>query len=149
MIHYITVRVSAHATEDRSRVQNALDFFLQNCKGKASDISGLIDMAEVEGYYGNPILMYNIKISRKAQTRAFIHFIKDNLSPSDLADLRTELSSRLDDDLVFHLRFNKQAAFMGRVEMTSSSDAVIVKVKIATYPKDIRKAQVVLEELFG
>ncbi len=149
MIHYITMRVSAHATEDRSRVKAALDFFLQNCLNRESDLCNLIEETQVEGYYGNPILMYNAKLSRKPHTRAFVRFIKDNLEAADFEVLRKELSSRLDEDLVFHLRFNKQAAFMGWAEMTSSSDAVIVKVKIATYPKDIHKAMIVLEELFG
>jgi RNA binding exosome subunit len=59
------------------------------------------------------------------------------------------MPERLDDDQVFHLRFNKQAAYLQQVKLTDSSDAITAKVKIETYPKNREKAGAIVEELFG
>lgn len=151
MIHHINLRVTAHSTEDGSRVRKALDFFLLNSATRGADVStdDIVDALDVEGHYGNPITIFNAKISRKKECLAFAKFVRGNISPEDLEILRREMPSRLDDDLVFHLRFDKQAAYEDKVVLTSSSDAITAKVKIETYPKDWVKAGKIVEELFG
>jgi RNA binding exosome subunit len=67
----------------------------------------------------------------------------------DLARLREEMPERLGNDQVFHLRFDKQAAYLQKVKLTDSSNAITVKVKIKTYPKSREKAGAIVEEFFG
>jgi RNA binding exosome subunit len=71
------------------------------------------------------------------------------MSPEDVDILRNEMPDRLDDEQLFHMRFDKQAAFLGKLVLVSSSDAITVKVKIATYPRDRLQAGLIVEELFG
>jgi len=71
------------------------------------------------------------------------------MTSEDIETLRSEMPDRLDDDQVFHLRFDKQEAYMGRVRIVSSSDAITAKVKIETYPKNREMAGKIVEELFG
>jgi len=151
VIHYISVRVSAHATEDESRVRSALDLFLLNSfdKGKCTDTDKYVESLVVEGYHGNPITMFSATIKRKPDTKAFAAFVRPKMTPEDVELLREEMPDRLDDDQMFHLRFDKQAAFNGQIKLSSSSDAIIVKVKIETYPKDRLEAGRIVEELFG
>lgn len=147
MIHHINFRVLAHATEDTFRVREALDFFLSG--SGVRDSVELIEELCVEGHHGNPITIYSALLKKKAACLAFAHFIKAGMSEKDALLFREEMPERLDDDLVFHLRFDKQAAYLGEVKLTESSDAVTAKVKIATYPKNREKAGLLLEELFG
>ncbi|WP_406656847.1 RNA-binding protein [Methanolobus sp. ZRKC2] len=151
MIHYIDLRVISHSTEDFSRVRKALDFFLLNSAGKKeeSDIDDAVEIIDAEGHYGNPIRIFSAQVSRKQDSKALALFIRQNMSDEDVELLRSEMPDRLDDEQVFYMRFDKQAAFEGRVKLTSSSDAIAARVKIATYPKNRLKAGGIVEELFG
>lgn len=151
MIHYINLRVIAHSTEDLSRVRGALDFFLRNATGMSdNDVTDeLVEVTDIEGHYGNPSVMLSSQISRKSDSVKLARFIRANMSPEDVENLRSEMPDRLDDDQLFHMRFDKQAAFMGKLALSSSSDAITVKVKIATYPKNRLQAGIIVEELFG
>ncbi len=153
MIHHIILRVNAHSTEDKSRVRNALDFFLLNSISKSKIRDGntddIVETTNVEGYYKNPISTLSANITRKQDCLAFARFVQENMHPQDVELLRSEMPDRLDDDQLFHFRLDKQAAYLNKVKLTSSSDAITVKVKIATFPKNREQAGKIVEELFG
>jgi hypothetical protein len=147
VIHYVTLRAIAHATENVSRVRAALDFFLSGAGVRENGKP--IEEIQAEGHHGNPITILSVQLKRKAECLGFAHFVRERLSEEDLARLREEMPERLDDDQVFYLRFDKQAAYLQQVKLTNSSDSIIAKVKIETYPKNREKAGAIVEELFG
>ena len=152
MIHNIILRVNAHSTEDKSRVRNALDFFLLNSVSKsikAGNTDDIVEITNVDGYYKNPISTLSANITRKQDCLAFARFVRENMHPGDVELLRSEMPDRLDDDQLFHFRLDKQAAYLNEVKLSSSSDAITVKVKIATFPKNWEQAGKIVEELFG
>ncbi len=152
MIHHIILRVNAHSTEDKSRVRNALDFFLLNSVARSiknGNTDDVVEITNVEGYYKNPISTLSVNITRKQDCLAFARFVRENMHPQDIELLRSEMPDRLDENQLFHFRLDKQAAYINDVKLTSSSDAITVKVKIATYPKDREQAGKIVEELFG
>lgn len=153
MIHHIILRVNAHSTEDKSRVRNALDFFLLNSISKSKIRDGntddIVEITNVDGYYNNPISTLSANITRKQDCLAFARFVRENMHPQDVELLRSEMPDRLDDEQLFHFRLDKQAAYLNKVKLTSSSDAITVKVKIATFPKNREQAGKIVEELFG
>lgn len=148
MIHYINLRVIAHSTEDKSRVLKALDFLLSDIRGDSS-INDFVETLDVDGHYGNSITIFSGQITRKSDSKAIVDVIRGNMSDDDLLRLRDEMPERLDEDQIFHFRIDKQAAFKETVKLTSSADAIAIKVKIATYPKDRLQAGLIVEELFG
>lgn len=152
MIHHIILRVNVHSTEDQSRVRNALDLFLLNSipnKIIGENTDDIVEITNVKGYYENPITTLNAHITRKQDCLAFASFVRENMHPKDVELLRGEMADRLDDEQLFHFRLDKQAAYLNKVKLSSSSDAIIVKVKIATYPKNRKQAGKIVEELFG
>ena len=140
-----------HSTEEKSKVIDALGLFLINsCGEKAShSLADVVNAIEAEGHYGNPITILSAQLTRKRDTMAFAEFVHSNMTSEDIETLRNEMPDRLDDDQAFHLRFDKQEAYMGRVKHISSSDAITAKGKIETYPKDREAAGKIVEELFG
>ncbi|MBC7085602.1 MAG: RNA-binding protein [Methanomethylovorans sp.] len=151
MIHNISLRVIAHSTEETSRVMDALGLFLKNSfKDNLPDsLEELVDIVEAEGHYGNPITIISTQLTHKDNTMAFCEFVHNNMTPKDIETLRSEMPERLDENQIFHLRFDKQEAYLGHVKLVSSSDAVIAKIKIETYPKNRETAGKIVEELFG
>lgn len=144
MIDNITLRVITHATEDEFKVKKALNFFLTDIEAKSEKSNDI----QTEGYYGNPIIVTEVKISKKKELNKFINFCKLNLSIDDKHIIKSELNERLDENLNFFLRFDKQQAFKNKLKLISCDDAIFIKIKIKTYPKSINKAYLVLEELF-
>ena len=152
MIHHIILRVNAHSTEDKSRVRSALDFFLLNSVAKSikdGNTDDIVEITNVDGYYHNPISTLSANITRKQDCLAFARFVRENMHPQDVELLRSEMPDRLDDEQLFHFRLDKQTAYLNEVKLTSSSDAITVKVKIATFPKNWEQAGKIVEELFG
>lgn len=150
MIHYIDLRAIAHSTEDPARVRKALDFFLlPSPEGEGHNTDDIVEVIDAEGHYGNRMTIFSAHIPLKQDLKALADLIRWHMSSDDVELLRSEMPDRLDDDQVFHLRLDKQAAFEGQVKLTSSSDAITVRVKIATYPKNRQKAGMIVEELFG
>ncbi len=146
MIYYIMLRAFAHATEDVFRVQKALKFLVSSTSVLERE---LIEELQCEGHHGNPITVLSLQVKRKADCLGFASFVREHFLEEDVVRLRNEMSERLDNDQVFHLRFDKQAAYLQKVRLTDSSNAITVKVKIKTYPKSREKAGAIVEEFFG
>jgi RNA binding exosome subunit len=121
MFHRLEFRVHAHATEDEARVRQALDF----ATGGAE-----VEETVAEGHHGNPIRVLQASLGRPAEIRAFFA----RLPPQDIERLVAEADRRLDDDLFFHLRLDKQEAYRGRLALADHDDVIAVRGKVASFP---------------
>ena len=139
MIHYILFRTQAHATEEPSRVMQALGAVLPQ--------DTPIDSIQTEGYFGNPIIIFTAKLEKKAAAQ-YMDFLKDRLPEADLKELIKELPERVDEDCTFYLRLSKQDAFLGDVRITYAEDAIALKAKLAAYPAKYELGLKLIREYF-
>ncbi|MCD5425929.1 MAG: hypothetical protein LRZ92_05665 [Methanosarcinaceae archaeon] len=107
-----------------------------------------IELISIIGHYKNPITIISVKLTRKSEISSFFKCINENISFSEHEKFISDIPDRLDEDQVLHLRFNKQAAFLGKIVLTEDSDAISVKIKIVTYPKNRNSAIKEARELF-
>jgi len=77
-----------------------------------------------------------------------MELVKSNLSEHELEMLKEERCERIDDECCFHIRFDKQAAFEGKVKIAITSDAIVAKIKLKAFPAKREKAIVAAETLF-
>jgi len=139
VIHYITLDVFVHATEDPSRVENALRLFVpEDCK---------INVSKTRGHFGNPITIFTAKLEKGA-CKSFIEILK-SLPATELSKLRRELAQRVDDDCNFHVRLDKQSAHNGIVRLAQTEDAIDIRMKVKTYPSKRDSAIKVMEDLLS
>ncbi len=138
-IHYITLRAKASATESEDRVRTALSIFLFDDE---------IEIINTEGHFGNPITIFLVRIKGKDCSR-FIEFIKEKLPGQELDRLREELDERMDEDCSLHIRFDKQAAYKGIVQLATTTDTIAAEIKIKAYPAKQTKAIEVAEKIFN
>jgi RNA-binding protein len=137
-VHHITFRTSVAATESDDRVKTALSLFLFDNETKAT---------LTEGHFGNPIIVLEGKDRGKDCAR-FMELVKSSLCEDELETLKNERCERIDDDCCFHIRFDKQAAYGGKVRIAMTSDAIIAKIKLKAYPAKREKAIIAAETLF-
>ncbi|MCX9084588.1 MAG: exosome subunit [Candidatus Methanoperedens sp.] len=138
-VHHITFRAIVAATESDDRVKTALSLFLFNNETKAT---------LTEGHFGNPIIILEGR-NRGKDIARFMEVVKSNLNITELEALKKERCERIDDECCFHIRFDKQAAFGGKVRIATTSDAIIAKIKLKVYPARRENAIIAAESLFA
>jgi len=114
-------RAFCHATESLEKVRQALTF-----------VAGEGEIAEerAEGHHGNPITVLSIV----ADGREGAERLLGMLDAESLREVSCTLESRVDEACGLHLRFDKQAAYMGRLELSSGGDVVDVRMRILAFP---------------
>ncbi len=137
-IHNISLRTISAATESEDRVKAALLLFL---------FDDGIKTIRTEGHYGNPITILQAQIKGRNCAR-FIGLLKSRLAEHDLKRLKNESCERIDEDCVLHIRFDKQAAYKGIMQLATTADTIAAEIKIKAYPAKREKAIAVAEELF-
>lgn len=134
---HVSCRVFSHATEDPAKVVEALarveGVDLDDEAAEARFAEDLHEMRSV-GHFNNAILILTHELRRNRDVRAFWdHVLADDAVRTRIAN---ETDDRLDEDNTLWLRFDKQAAYQGRLRLTHGEDVIQVRAKVATFPKD-------------
>ncbi len=137
-IHNISLRAIAAATESEDRVKDALSLFL---------FDNEIEAIKTEGHFGNLITIFEAQIKGR-NCRQFIELLKSKLGEHELKRLKSESCERIDEDCVLHIRFDKQAAYKGLVQLATTADTIAAEIKLKAYPAKREKAMAVAEGLF-
>ncbi len=132
----LSFRTFAHGTEDPAKVERALRF-----------VSGAetVTRSSSTGYYGNPIIVMEAKISDSKHIKALLR----SLGPRSLTVLLDTLDLRMDDDSFFYFRLDKQEAFQERYVLANGEDVIAVKGKVKSYPQSRENAMTSMEHLLG
>lgn len=123
-------RTYSHATEDEDRVKQALRLLTG-----ASDKE--IKVTINRGYHGNEIRVLETRFRKGPKLTNFLERLVENGIYERLED---ELETRLDDECVLYLRFDKQEAYQGRWVLHQGEDTIQVKAKVQSFPAKPKKA---------
>ena len=137
-VHHISLRAIVQATESEDRVREALSLFLFD-----SDIK----IITTEGHYGNPITILQARIKGKNCDR-FIEMLRSKITEQELERLGLELDERIDDEGRLHIRFDKQAAYKGKVQLAVTADTIAAEIKLKAYPATRENAVLAAREVF-
>ena len=136
-IHNISFRAICAATESEEKVKKALSLFIFENK---------TDIIKTDGHFGNPISIFSATIRGNDCCR-FIEILR-SLPEQDIKRLKNEIYDRVDDDCVLHIRFDKQAAYCGNVQLATTGDTISAEIKLRSYPARREKAIAVAENIF-
>lgn len=124
MIHNISYRVFVNATENETKVINALKTIFPNAKPK-KEIT--------EGFYGNYVVILSEKFDKKSYIEDFINSFLD-IDVDDLKQIKNDLILKTDNCGNLFLRFDKQEAYNNTWKIVNHGDAIHVKLKVKAYP---------------
>ena len=134
--HYVHLRAFAHETEDPERVREAVRRAAQSEKQELGE-------TQVEGSHKNRIRILEADLKNAASARRmFLAFAKAD--PRGFARVAAEADRRMDENLNFYFRLDKQEAYLGRLALTDGDDAITVRAKIKSYQS--RKSDTVQAE---
>ena len=137
-VHNVSLRAFIQATEGEDRVRTALSLFL---------FDGKIKVINTEGHFGNPITSLQAHIKGR-DCKRFIELLKSKLPGHELERLKEELDERIDDERCLHVRFDKQAAYNGIVQLAKTSDTIAAEIKLKAFPARRENAIAAAEEIF-
>jgi RNA binding exosome subunit len=121
-IGYIDVRVFAHATEDPEKVLAAVRNILPTELGE----DAVFRKTGLTGHHGNPIVLFETKLTDKQALPAVLQKIGDGLAALDKENLASDLKLHLEKRNLY-LRFDKQSAFQGKMRF-SQNDPIHFKI---------------------
>lgn len=125
-IAYINLSFFAHATEDQGRVLLAAkNIFPSKYVEKISFSRSIL-----KGEYGNPIVVFRIRIRDSEIAEALLSNISSNLPMIDKEDLLRHLDLHLNNGNLY-IRLDKQEAFMGRFKLCRA-DPIRVHIRFKT-----------------
>lgn len=136
-IHNVSLRAFIQATESEDRVKTALSLFLFDNK---------IKTVKTEGHYGNPVTILQAHVKGR-DCKRFIELLKSKLPEYELDRLKNELDERIDDDCCLHIRFDKQAAYKGIVQLAATTDTIAAEIKLKAFPARRENAIAAAEEI--
>jgi len=123
MFHWIEVRTFCYATEEEERVLAALRTVTPEIEPRRETR---------EGYFGNPLVVLTARAEDAPTQRAVWARIVAALGTDEI--LRG-IEDRLDEDGIYYLRFDKQSAYLGRIETAKRPDVIAFRAKVAAFPK--------------
>ena len=133
----VNLRTFCHATEDPSRVRQALEFLLPD---------GTLTESRTTGHHGNPIVVFETRTDKKSTAKDFWKRMTESITSKEML---TSLDTMIDGNCVMHARLDKQKAYLGEIEIVKHEDVIAVSSKIESYPK---KREIALEnaiQFFG
>ena len=125
VFHYLHLRAFAHETEDPARVKTAL-------RTAAQDDAAKIEETHVEGSHGNKIILLDGEVKNApAAKRLFEALLRDDAE--GFAHIARTMRERIDENLNFHFRLDKQEAYLGRLRIAQGDDAITVRGKLRSF----------------
>jgi RNA-binding protein len=102
----------------------------------------------VESFENRKIRIFRLDMTKESHTKTFIKTLKSLLGENQCKTLLGQKWSRLDDELFFYIRLDKEAMLKDVAELTDSGDCVHIKMHIAAFPKNRDAALKVIQEIF-
>ena len=114
-------RALCHATEVLDRVKQSVT----NAVGEVD-----LETKRTAGHHGNEILV----VEARSTDRRNVRHLFDKLPAVDREKLVSTIDRRLDESCNLFLRIDKQAAYEGRVALTTSEDSIALRLKVSAFP---------------
>ncbi|MBR9690212.1 hypothetical protein GOV08_00855 [Candidatus Woesearchaeota archaeon] len=142
LCHQIKASVFSKPEDDEQKVKEKLislfPFDLEKEKIK-------IGQKTAKGFEEKKIRIFEIVIDKKRNTKEFIDNLMAKLSDEKKKLLLRQKDSRLDDNLRFFIRLDKQKFLDGKYFITDSGDCYHIKMSIAAFPAKREKALEIVE----
>lgn len=116
------MRVFAHATEDAEKVLNAV----RNILPAELSENAVFQKDRLTGHHGNPILLFETKLTNKQALPGVLLKIGSGLAVLDKEMLESNLKLHLEKRNLY-LRFDKQSAFQSEMRF-SHNDPIHFKI---------------------
>ena len=145
--HLIKASVFSYENEDS---ENILSAFLRFFPFSLEDNKIVLKKTVAEGFNKKKIDVLEIALTKTNLINQFLDNLLDNLSKEQKDKILQQIESRLDNNLDFFLRFDKESWINDKkLVLTDSGKCFHLKISVAAFPKKIEVALNVIKNLFS
>ncbi len=102
-----------------------------------------------KGFNERKIKILTVELLKEAHTNKFFEFLLQKITRDDKSAILRQKESRLDQELYFYLRFDKQKWIQkNELELTDSGDCFHIKLALAAFPRKREVAINLIEKIF-
>ena len=145
LAHQIKISIFIKEEEDREKTFNRLlslvPFDLKKEKIKLNEDTAM-------GFNNKKIKTYEIVLEKNRHINAFLEKLKEALSQEQKELLLKQAESRLDEDLHFFIRLDKEKLLNNEFWITDSGNCFHIRISIAAFPAKRELALEVVKEIF-
>ncbi|MDP2749933.1 MAG: RNA-binding domain-containing protein [Nanoarchaeota archaeon] len=142
----VTISVFVKPEESEAEIESALKKLL-NIDVEKEKIQ--IKKQKAVGFNERIIKILEVTIDKNRLVNKFIEQLSSRLKPEQKELLIRQTDSRLDDDLNFFMRLDKQRLINDDYWITDEGDCYHIKIGIACFPKKRENAFIVIKKIFG
>ncbi len=139
LVSSLVLETIAHATEDLGKVKIALLNLLPPDLRKY--YHGKVKIQELIGFHGNPISLLKLYITKQEHAQLTLINMLSGMEDFDLNELINTLSLRLDSSSNLYIRFDKQAAYLGKLRIMQGDDVIKVRVSFLPHIRGLEKVK--------
>ena len=142
LIHNVEIRVFSKEEDDYDKIKAALLTLLPFDMEKEKI---MVKEQKAEGFFDKKIVILEVLLEKQRQVSKFIESLKGRLSQDQRELLINQAESRLDDEMNFFIRFDKDKILNeNQLWITESGNCYHIRLTIAAYPakKEIALANV-------
>ena len=134
----VTVEGFVHATESEERVRGAIEALAPGAK---------VARAALGGHFGQALVRLTASSKEGAVVEAAVAALRGAAGPA----IAAAAGRRLSDDLVLHLRVDKQRALRGEVALLDQGpgDVLVVRLKVRAPRLTPEAAVAIVQQAFG
>jgi len=147
--HQIKVKVFSYEknNEDEKLV---LDKFLQLFPFNLKDEKIELKNTNALGLNENKITIFEVALTKEKHTNLFLNNLIKNLDEEQKKLILSQLESRLDNNLDFFLRFDKNEYLKNnKLKLIDSGNCFHIEISVAAFPKKREIASGIVKEIFG
>ena len=144
--HLVKLTVFSHESEDIKSVSDALlGFFPFNLE---SDKIPIKETAAT-GFNGKKIKIFEVILSKQSLVNELLKNLESNLTEAQKGIILKQSESRLDSNLDFFIRFDKDSWINEKkLLLTNSGSCFHLRIAIAAFPKKREAALKIIKDLF-
>ena len=140
MFHNVKIRVFEREEKDEDVLKGVEALTKLNLKEEKLSLEKVVN----KGLENKQIFVYTLDLTKKRHVRSFVESINEEIEDKSFKDQE----NRLDDELRFFLRFDKEKLLNNEFKLVEHGDCFHVTCQVAAYPKKKEIAREVIKEVF-
>jgi len=149
LVHQIKAKVFSYEkfNEDEKLI---LDKFMQLFPFDLEEQKIELKKTQAFGFHENKIAIFDVALTKEKHTRRFLENLIKNIDEGQKKLILSQLESRLDNNLDFFLRFDKEEYLKNdKLKLIDSGNCFHIKISVAAFPKKRELALDIVKRVFG
>ncbi len=138
LAHHIDITVFSKPEDNKEQILEGLKKLIQ------FDIK--IEQRNAEGFNEREIKIYSVRIKKQRNINTFLEHFTAKLTEEQKELLQNP--KRIDNRYYFYIRLDKEKLLDDEIWITDSGECYHIKIRLAPFPKNRKRAEHIIKKIF-